>query len=164
VSPLGRPSNFGTGARILLRRLQSRVRVTATVLSSLELSSFPRVGKASCVTVPEWCSSVPSSRFELFSRMGRGAPARESCRAALRDEAEGGWAERLYTFTRSSVAPVARKTFWDWPGVGAEGGDRARQRIAEVWAVKRKVSAKETDGESGFIGLMVAVTPWRTRS
>lgn len=50
---------------------QSRVRVTAMVESSEELRSFDRVGKQRFVTVEEWCSSVPSSRFLLFSRMGR---------------------------------------------------------------------------------------------
>jgi hypothetical protein len=148
-------------------RLQSRVRVTATVESSLELSSFPLVGNASCVTVEEWCSSVPSSRLELFSRIGRGAPAEESKAAADREDADGGCAERLYTFMRSSVAPVASMTFWDCPGAGAEGGERARQRMADVCAVKRKVSAKETVGLEEVLedgGSMAQVMPWRMRS
>lgn len=40
---------------------------------------------------------------------------------------------------RESVEPVARRVFVEV----RPGGERARQRIEEVWAVKRKVSAKE---------------------
>jgi hypothetical protein len=76
---------------------------------------------------------------------------------------------------RSSVLPVASRTFCDWPGVGTEGGERARQRMAELWALKRKVSANEAvlavvlsfDYDFAFgvdDGFTVAVTPWRTRS
>jgi hypothetical protein len=42
------------------------------------------------------------------------------------------------------VEPVARRIFCGWCGVGALGGERASVRIAEVCAVKRKVSAKVT--------------------
>jgi len=46
-------------------------------------------------------------------------------------------------------------------GAGLDGGDRARVRIAEVWALKRNVSAKEIsvvlEDEEG--GVMFAVIP-----
>lgn len=74
---------------------------------------------------------------------------------------------------RSSVLPVARSTL----EAESEGGESARQRIAEVCALKRKVSLKSTLGccfrsvmESGAEvpvvsdGGMVAVKPCRTRS
>lgn len=61
---------------------------------------------------------------------------------------------------RSSVLPVARMIFCVCLGTGAEGGESARVRIAEVWASKRKVSANWTE----LVGEMVAVMPWRTRS
>lgn len=93
---------------------------------------------------------------------------------------------------RSSVEPVARRTFWVCLGAGAEGGEMARQRMAELWALKRKVSAKEADcsvvvmgvvvfdfldffflsvdsasaggSEVTSVVLMVTVIPWRMRS
>ena len=61
---------------------------------------------------------------------------------------------------RESVEPVARRIFCGWLGVGAEGGDRARARMAEVCAVKRKVSEKVAASVAG----RVAVIPWRMRS
>jgi len=41
-------------------------------------------------------------------------------------------------------------------GTGAEGGERARVRIADVCALKRKVSAKETvgEGENEIVAVM----------
>lgn len=41
---------------------------------------------------------------------------------------------------RSSVLPVARRTLCD-----SDGGEMARQRIAEVWALKRKESENDTE-------------------
>lgn len=73
---------------------------------------------------------------------------------------EGACAERWYRLTRSSVEPVARIIFCVCLGTGADGGERARLRIAEVWAVKRKVSANWTSS----LGDIVAVIPWRTLS
>lgn len=73
---------------------------------------------------------------------------------------EGVCADMWKRFMRSSVLPVARIIFWVCFGTGADGGERARVRIAEVWASKRKVSANCTS----FLGEMVAVIPWRTRS
>lgn len=56
---------------------------------------------------------------------------------------------------RSSVEPVARRTFWVCLGAGAEGGEMARQRMAELWALKRKVSAKEADCSVVVMGVVV---------
>jgi hypothetical protein len=67
VSPLGRPVALGMGTLIVLNKLQSRVRVTAIVLSSLALKSFPRVGKQREVIEEEWCSKLPNSLFVGFS-------------------------------------------------------------------------------------------------
>ena len=75
---------------------------------------------------------------------------------------EGAWAERWYRFIRSSVLPLARMIFCVCFGIGADGGESARQRMAEAWALKRKVSANSTS--SLFLGEIVAVTPCRTRS
>lgn len=61
---------------------------------------------------------------------------------------------------RSSVLPVARMIFCDCLGTGAEGGESARVRIAEVCALKRKVSANWTSSSERI----VVVIPWRTRS
>ena len=58
---------------------------------------------------------------------------------------------------------------------GKEQGERARHRMEDVWAVKRKVSEKVVKGTSEsleasvleVIGVRVcktAVTPWSTRS
>lgn len=58
------------------------------------------------------------------------------------------------------MEPVARRIFCGWLGVGAEGGERARARMAEVCAVKRKVSEKV----AASVGGMVAVIPCRIRS
>ena len=57
---------------------------------------------------------------------------------------------------RSSVLPVARIIFCSCLGTGAEGGERARVRIADVCALKRKVSAKETvgEGENEIVAVM----------
>jgi hypothetical protein len=155
---------LGTGHFIVDSRLQSLVLVTAMVLSSLADSSFPRVGKASCVTVLLWCRRVPSSRFSGFSRMGRGATEDNILwpSAVLVD---GGCAERLYTLMRSSVAPVASRTFCVWPWTGAEGGDRARHRMAEACAVNRKESAKRAlalleDTTCAAIGSTVEEADW----
>lgn len=54
-------------------------------------------------------------------------------------------------------------------GMGAVGGERARVRIAEVWALKRKVSAnstaeEEVEADCFAEGVMVAVSPCRMRS
>jgi hypothetical protein len=38
-------------------------------------------------------------------------------------------------------------TFWE-TAVGGGRGERARQRMAEVWALKRKASAKDMEGVS----------------
>lgn len=82
---------------------------------------------------------------------------------------------------RESDEPVARNVLEDV----REKGERARQRRDEVWAVKRKVSAKAMDGlaESSTGDLVAlegtpgassdferisegidAITPWRIRS
>jgi hypothetical protein len=53
VSPLGLPTGFGIGALIVLNKLQSLVLVTAIVLSSAELKSFPLVGKCKAVMLEE---------------------------------------------------------------------------------------------------------------
>lgn len=58
---------------------------------------------------------------------------------------------------------------------GKEQGERARHRMEDVWAVKRKVSEKVVMGISESLEASVlekivfgvgrtAVTPWRTRS
>ena len=57
---------------------------------------------------------------------------------------------QVVDFDLLSVLPVARKTFC-WPlWSGTEGGERARQRMAEAWALKRKVSANSALGFVGF--------------
>lgn len=77
--------------------------------------------------------------------------------------------DRLYRLIRSSVPPLARITFWECSSVDAEGGEIARQRIAEECALKRNVSANSIllvfPGETcvGFLGIF-AVRPCRTRS
>jgi hypothetical protein len=53
----------------------------------------------------------------------------------------GAEVERVYKFILSSELPVARSRLLDYVG-----GDKARQRMAEVWAAKRKVSEKVTSG------------------
>lgn len=58
------------------------------------------------------------------------------------------------------MLPLARITFCVCFGTGAEGGETARQRMADSWALKRNVSANSAVSE----GEMVAVMPWRTRS
>lgn len=61
------------------------------------------------------------------------------------------------------MLPDARIIFCvGFDGEGKEGGERARQRIEVVWALKRNVSENWT-GEEAW-GEMVAVMPWRTRS
>ena len=42
-----------------------------------------------------------------------------------------------------SAAPVASKSFCGCPGTWVDGGERARDFIGVVCAVKRKVSAKD---------------------
>lgn len=59
------------------------------------------------------------------------------------------------------MEPVARRSFCGWPGVRVEGGERARARIEEVWAVKRKVSEKVAES---CVDGRLAVIPWRMRS
>lgn len=82
---------------------------------------------------------------------------------------------------RESEEPVARSVLEDV----SDGGERARQRTEEVWAVKRKVSAKEmVDFVGSSAGDLVAlqgtsgspsdwkrmsegidaIMPWRIRS
>jgi len=51
--------------------------------------------------------------------------------------------------------------FCSWLGTGADGGERARVRIADVCALKRNVSAKETEEEED---VMEAVMPCKIRS
>ena len=70
---------------------------------------------------------------------------------------------------RSSVPPLARMTFE--PGFAPsarETGETARHRMAEEWALKRKVSAKRQPGFPSFEfdrgDGKVAVTPCRIRS
>jgi hypothetical protein len=59
------------------------------------------------------------------------------------------------------VLPDARIIFCvGFVGDGVEGGERARQRMEVVCALKRNVSENWTVLE----GEMVAVMPWRTRS
>ena len=55
----------------------------------------------------------------------------------------GGVVDRLYRLIRSSELPVARMRLSE-----SDGGDRARQRIEEVCAAKRKVSVKSTSWSS----------------
>lgn len=56
-----------------------------------------------------------------------------------------------------SLLPLARIIFCVCFGMGAEGGESARQRRDEVCAVKRNVSANST--LSSFLGEIVAATP-----
>lgn len=63
---------------------------------------------------------------------------------------------------RSSELPVARVRRFE------VGGERARQRMEEVWAFSRNESVKftaSTEGSSSAVGgLAVAVKPCSTRS
>ncbi len=56
-----------------------------------------------------------------------------------------------------SLLPLARIIFCVCFGMGAEGGESARQRRDEVCAVKRNVSANSTF--SSFLSEIVAATP-----
>jgi hypothetical protein len=92
VSPLGRPIALGMGTLIVLSKLQSRVRVTAIVLSSLALNSFPRVGKQREVMEEEWCSKLPNSLFVGFSTTA--CFVRDGITGMVVCERLGAWAER----------------------------------------------------------------------
>ncbi|KAL1835916.1 hypothetical protein VTK73DRAFT_5267 [Phialemonium thermophilum] len=61
---------------------------------------------------------------------------------------------------RSSVAPVASSTFCVCPGTGAEGGETATQRMAELWALKRKVSTNRTVSAAAAAGDSGAECPF----
>ncbi len=56
-----------------------------------------------------------------------------------------------------SLLPLARMIFCVCFGMGAEGGESARQRRDEACAVNRNVSANST--LSSFLGEIVAATP-----
>lgn len=67
--------------------------------------------------------------------------------------------------TFSSEPPVARRIPWVSGLEDGEGrGERARQRTAEAWALKRKESANWTVGDGVESSDNVAVMPCRTRS
>lgn len=98
------------------------------VLSSAELSSLLRFGKYNAVTVLEWCRREPNSRFWGFSTTA--LDVRDGMTGTV--IFEGACAERWYRFILSSVLPLARIIFWVCFGTGADTGESARQRMAEV--------------------------------
>ena len=165
MSPLGLPKGLGIGALIVDSTVQSLVRDMAIVLSSAEDNSLDLVGKYSAVMLDEWWSNEPSSRFFGFSKTV--VPA--SAGIGGFEPIGGGAVDRLYKLIRSSVLPLARMTFWECLSVDAEGGEIARQRIADECALKRNVSVNSIlllfPGETcvGFLGIF-AVRPCRTRS
>lgn len=108
VSPLGRPTGMGMGALMVVRGTQSRVRVMAIWLSSDALMSFPLDGKKSEVMLELWWRKEPNSLFLRFSVME--VPCREGSLGLSLDIA-GGRVETWYRFMRSSVLPVASRTF-----------------------------------------------------
>lgn len=160
MSPLGLPKGLGIGALIVDSTVQSLVRDMAIVLSSAEDNSLDLVGKYSAVMLDEWWSNEPSSRFFGFSK---------TVVPASFEPIGGGAVDRLYKLIRSSVLPLARMILRECSSVDAEGGEIARQRIAEECALKRNVSANSIllvfPGETcvGFLGIF-AVRPCRTRS
>lgn len=81
------------------------------------------------------------------------------------DGGRGARVESWYRLTRSSAPPVARVRRWE------EGGESARHRIEEVWALTRKASEKVMRPSEGWelfermtSSLTAAVKPWITRS
>lgn len=125
------------------RTVQSRVREMAMVLSSAALKSLDFVGKCRRVMGRSWWFRLPSERFRGFSAVIVLSKVGTADLAVF----GAGAVERLYRLIRSSELPVARKHFFD-----SVGGDRARQRTDEAWAVKRKVSEKVTVSFSGWEG------------
>ena len=128
------------GALMEERTVQSRVREMAIALSSAALKSFDFVGKCRRVTARSWWFRLPSERFfgfsdvDVLSKLG----------GIAFDPFGGGVVDRLYRFIRSSELPVAKVRLLD-----SVGGDRARQRMDEACAAKRKVSEKLTLSSSG---------------
>ena len=165
MSPLGLPAGVGIGAVMVDSTVQSLVRDMAIVLSSAEDNSLDLVGKYSAVMLDEWWSNDPSSRFFGFSK----TVVLASVGIGVFEPMGGGAVDRLYRLIRSSVLPLARMTFWECLSVDAEGGEIARQRIADECALKRNVSANSIllsfpdETCVGFIGIF-AVRPCRTRS
>ena len=165
MSPLGLPAGLGIGALMVDSTVQSLVRDMAIVLSSAEDNSLDLVGKHSAVMLDEWWSNDPSSRFFGFSK----TVVLASVGIGVFEPMGGGAVDRLYRLIRSSVLPLARMTFWECLSVDAEGGEIARQRIADECALKRNVSANSIllsfpdETCVGFIGIF-AVRPCRTRS
>ena len=83
---------LGMGTLIVLNKLQSRVRVTAMVESSLADNNFPRVGKERAVIELEWWSRLPNSLFVGFSTTA--CFVRVGIMGMVVCEGRGAWAER----------------------------------------------------------------------
>jgi len=162
VSPEGRPAARGTGALKLDILNQSCVRVTATVLSDDAERSLERDGKHRLVMVDSWCESVPISRFAGVPAAATGSGRSDGW---LADVGRGGaTAVMWYRFTRASVLPVASMRREGADAVVADAGERARHRIAEAWALKRKLSVKRTSVEVALADGIDTTNPCRTRS